>query len=291
MTATGGTEILTADVGKVRVVTLNRPERRNAIDMALRLALAEAVEEATADPVIRAIVITGAGSAFCSGGDVSTMRRQPPAEARPRAEAAQRVIRAIWSSPKPVIAAVEGAAYGAGASLALACDRVIAGEGALFTMVFTAVGLAGDMGIFASLPARIGTARARQLLMLPRPVPSPEGLQIGLVDRLVPDGTALGAAIEDASALAAGPSQALAVIKAMLSGAPLPPCQVLDEELEHQVRLFDSDDFAEGIAAFRDKRPAAFGTTDSRADIRSFRNRHDTTTGRAAGPDPLLPRR
>ena len=263
MTTAPGAEILTADSGPVRVIILNRPERRNAIDMALRLALAEVVEEATADPATRAIVVTGAGRAFCSGGDVSTMRRQPPAEARPRAEAAQRVIRAIWSSPKPVVAAVEGAAYGAGASLALACDRVVAGEGAVFAMAFTGVGLAGDMGIFASLPARVGIARARQLLMLPRPVPSREGAEMGLVDRLVPAGTALAAAIEDASTLAAGPPQALAAIKAMLSGAPRPPGQVLDEELEHQVRLFDSDDFAEGVAAFGEKRGAVFGATST----------------------------
>ena len=261
MTTAPGAEILTASAGPVRVVTLNRPERRNAIDMALRLALAEAVEEATADPVIRAIVVTGAGKAFCSGGDVSTMRRQPPAEARPRTEAAQRVIRAIWSSPKPVVAAVEGAAYGAGASLALACDRVVAGEGAVFAVAFTGVGLAGDMGIFASLPVRVGIARARQLLMLPRPVPSREAAEMGLVDRLVPAGTALAAAIEDASTLAAGPPQALAAIKAMLSGAPRHPSQVLVEELEHQVRLFDSDDFAEGVAAFGEKRRAVFGAT------------------------------
>jgi enoyl-CoA hydratase/carnithine racemase len=263
MTTAPGAEILTADAGPVRVVTLNRPGRRNAIDMALRLALAEAVREATADPVVRAIVIAGAGTAFCAGGDVSTMRRQPPAAARPRAEAAQRVIRAIWSSPKPVVAAVEGAAYGAGASLALACDRVVAGDDAVFAMAFTGVGLAGDMGIFASLPARVGAARARQLLMLPRPVPSAEGLEIGLVDRLVPAGTALGAAIEDAGTLAAGPPQALAVIKTMLSGAPRSRDLVLDEELEHQVRLFDSDDFAEGVAAFAGKRRAVFGVTST----------------------------
>ncbi|MGW0036976.1 enoyl-CoA hydratase/isomerase family protein [Gordonia sp. NPDC003376] len=253
--------VLRHDDGAVRVITLNRPDRRNAIDIPLRIALAEVLEEAAADPVVRSIVLSGAGRVFCAGGDVSTMRRMSPAESRPRAEAAQRVIRALWDTPKPVVAAVEGAAYGAGASLALACDRVIAGDTTRMSMAFTGVGLAGDMGIFASLPARVGPARARQLLMLPRVLDADEALELGLVDQVVPAGDALHTALADATVLAAGPAQAYGVIKSMLADpAPTTP-RVLDLEIEHQVRLFDTDDFAEGVAAFAERRRPRFGRT------------------------------
>ncbi|HTI74140.1 MAG TPA: enoyl-CoA hydratase/isomerase family protein, partial [Mycobacterium sp.] len=147
--------ILTRDDGAVRTITLNRPELRNAIDIPLRVELAQAISAADADGSVRAIVLTGAGSAFCSGGDIATMRRMSQDEAMKRAELAQRVIKAIWGTPKPVIAAVEGAAFGAGAALAAACDRVVAARDARFATTFTNVGLAGDMGVFASLPRRV----------------------------------------------------------------------------------------------------------------------------------------
>lgn len=250
--------VLTTDEGAVRVMTLNRPKVRNAIDMPLRIALADALEEADRDPAVRAVVIVGAGSVFSAGGDIATMRRMTPAEARPRAEAAQRVVRAIWSTPKPVVAAVEGAAYGAGLSLALACDRVVTSDAATFSASFTRIGLAGDMGVFVSLPARVGPARARQMLMLPDPINAHEALVIGVADEIVPAGEARAAALYDATRLAAGPPLALGAIKSMLGGAPRAPLDTLELEIEHQVRLFDSDDFAEGAAAFREKRTARF---------------------------------
>jgi 2-(1,2-epoxy-1,2-dihydrophenyl)acetyl-CoA isomerase len=251
--------VLVEDRDAVRVITLNRPRLRNAIDLPLRYALTEAIEEADADPAMRAIVLTGAGGTFCSGGDISTMRRAPRHETTARAHAAQRVVRAIWHTPKPVIAAVEGPAYGAGAALALACDRVVAASDATFATTFTAVGLAGDMGIFASLPARVGAPRARQMLMLGTRLTATEGEPIGLVDRIVPPGDALTAALEDAGRLAAGPPLALGVIKQMLSGEPRHPLAVLDREIRNQTVLWDSDDFAEGVAAFQEKRRPRFG--------------------------------
>lgn len=250
--------VLTADHDAVRVVTLNRPAVKNAIDVPLRVALGEALEGAAADPDVRSIVLTGAGGAFCSGGDIGSMQRQSAALTFPRAQAAQRVIRAIWSTPKPVVAAVEGPAFGAGAALALACDRVVAGRGTVMSTSFTAVGLAGDMGIFASLPARIGAPRARQLLMLPRRIEAVEAYELGLVDELVEEGHALERALDDAARLAAGPAEALAVIKEMFNGAPRHPVEVLELEVRHQARLFDSDDFAEGVAAFHEKRRPEF---------------------------------
>jgi 2-(1,2-epoxy-1,2-dihydrophenyl)acetyl-CoA isomerase len=250
--------VLVEDRDTIRLVTLNRPLVRNAIDLPLRIALAEALEAAGADPGVRAIVLTGAGGAFCSGGDIATMDRVAGGGPLPRAQAAQRVIRAIWGTPKPVVAAVEGPAYGAGVALALACDRVVAGGDAAFATTYTAVGLAGDMGIFASLPARLSVARARQMLMMAEAVKAPEALAIGLIDRLVEPGGALAGALADAARLAAGPPLALGVIKQMLAGTPRDPLAVLELEVRHQVELWDSDDFAEGVTAFREKRGAVF---------------------------------
>jgi 2-(1,2-epoxy-1,2-dihydrophenyl)acetyl-CoA isomerase len=247
--------VLIEDRGPIRVVTLNRPEVRNAIDLHLRQALAEALEQAGTDDQIRCIVITGAGGAFCSGGDISTMQRLPREQAFSRARAAQRVIQAIWGTAKPVVAAVEGPAYGAGVALAAACDRVVSARDATYATTFTRVGLAGDMGIFASLPARLGLARAKQMLMLPHPLTGLEAQAIGLVDAVVEPGTALTAALIDAERLAAGPPLALGAIKRMLSGEAR---DVLELEVENQSELFDTEDFAEGIAAYREKRPPRF---------------------------------
>ncbi|MBD0023208.1 enoyl-CoA hydratase [Gordonia pseudamarae] len=251
--------VLTERRGAALLVTLNRPDRRNAIDLRLRAELAEILEAAAADDAVRSIVITGAGKVFCSGGDVSTMKRVTPEEARPRTEAAQRVIRAIWGTPKPVIAAVEGAAYGAGVSLALACDRVVVGDTVRMSMAFTGVGLAGDMGIFASLPARVGPARAKQLLLLPRVVAAPEALQLGMADEVVPEGEVLARALDDAAVLAAGPAGAYGAIKSMLAEPVGTVPEILDRELANQIQLFASDDFAEGVAAFAERRTPRFG--------------------------------
>ncbi|MDQ2811761.1 MAG: enoyl-CoA hydratase/isomerase family protein [Actinomycetota bacterium] len=250
--------VLAADHGQVRVLTLNRPATRNAIDLELRVVLAEAIEDAMAQDAVRAIVLTGAGGTFCSGGDISTMRRQGADAIRPRTQAVQRVIRAIWQGPKPVLAAVEGYAVGAGAALALACDRVVAATDSTFGVSFTGVGIAGDMGIFASLPARAGIGVARQLMLLPRRLTGLDALRLGLADAGAEPGLALAGALQDAAAIAAGPPLALAGIKAMLARWPASPREILEREVDLQATLMDTDDFAEGIAAFREHRKPVF---------------------------------
>ncbi|WP_026926160.1 enoyl-CoA hydratase/isomerase family protein [Granulicoccus phenolivorans] len=250
--------VLYEDRNGIRVVTLNRPRVRNAIDLPLRLALAEVLAAAMAEDAVRGIVLTGAGGTFCSGGDISTMTRMSESESRPRTEAAQRIPRIIWTGTKPVIAAVEGAAFGAGLSLALAGDRVVAAADARFGTAFAAVGLAGDMGIFATLAHRVGVARARQLMLLPEVLPAPDAHQLGLVDRLVEPGTTLEAACADAERIAQLPPLAVAAMKRLWSHAGATPLEMLDLELEEQVALFGTEDFGEGAEAYRNKRPPVF---------------------------------
>ena len=260
MTTTTTGPLLVRDDAAVRTITLNRPQKRNAIDIELRIALAEAIESADRDPAVRVIIVTGAGPAFSSGGDISTMQRISPDQAIDRVQLAQRVIRAIWTTPKPVLAAVEGSAYGAGTALAAACDRVVAARDATFATTFTNIGLAGDMGISISLPTRIGVARARQMLMLPAQISASEALALGLVDAVAEPGQALESARRDARQLAAGPQRAYGVIKALLNDPKtIDPSELLDREAACQSELFDTDDFAEGVAAFREKRRPVFG--------------------------------
>jgi 2-(1,2-epoxy-1,2-dihydrophenyl)acetyl-CoA isomerase len=179
-------------------------------------------------------------------------------EAVDRAELTQRVVRTLWAGTKPVLAAVEGPAFGAGLSLALACDRIVAATDARFGAAFTRVGLAGDMGAMVSLPERLGPARAKQFLMLSQQVKAPEALSLGLIDRVTEPGTAVAAALEDARLLAAGPPLALAAIKTTIGRYPLSRAEMLRLEEEAQVAMYTSADFAEGAAAFREKRPPAF---------------------------------
>ncbi|WP_231644889.1 enoyl-CoA hydratase/isomerase family protein [Sciscionella sediminilitoris] len=253
-----GSCVLCEDHGAVRVVALNRPAKRNAIDLELRVVLAQRLEAAMADPQIRAIVLTGHGGTFCAGGDISTMRRQPSEQTVPRAEAAQRVVRAVWTGGKPVIAAVEGFAFGAGTALALACDRIVASNDSVFSTTFTGVGLAGDMGIFASLPARVGAAQARQLMLFPRRLPGEQAYHLGMLDELVEPGHALERAVEEAGSVAEGPPLALAEIKRMLAAWPRDPLAVLEDEVRTQAELFDTEDFEEGVAAFHEHRKPVF---------------------------------
>lgn len=253
--------VLVDNHGPVRILTLNRPHRLNAIDLQLRYELADELELATDSPLVRVIVLTGAGNTFCPGGDISTMARQSPDKTIPCAQAAQRVIRAIWNGDKPVLAAVEGAAFGAGVSLAMACDRVVAADDAVLSTAFTGVGLAGDMGIFSSLPARVGPAVARQLMLLPRRLSGLDVRELGMVDETVPPGTALDRAIGDAERISQAPPLALPEMKALWTRWATSPTEMLKLEVDAQARLFDTADFAEGVAAFHDKRTPEFSGT------------------------------
>lgn len=249
------------DDGAIRVVTLDRPERRNPLDMPIRPVLAGVFEEADADPAVRAIVLTGRDGAFCSGGDLTTMNRMAADEAVPRLRAAQRIVQAIAGGGTPVIAAVDGAAFAAGLGLALACDRVVAATTARFSATFTGVGLAADLGLSWSLPRRVGVARAQQLMMRGGVFDAEEALRVGVVDVVVEAADVLATAIAEAKRFAEGPPRSLALLKRHFADPPTDLGSALEREIVMQTELMDTDDYAEGIAAFTEKRRPRFAGT------------------------------
>jgi 2-(1,2-epoxy-1,2-dihydrophenyl)acetyl-CoA isomerase len=242
---------------------LNRPERMNAIDGALRRALLDAVKRAERDPEVKVLVVTGEGRAFCAGADV---REMGSAAAAP-AEAAMGDVRGeyeallgrLWAMPKPTIAALNGVAAGIGASLALVCDLRLAAPEASFVEAFVKIGLTVDGGVSWLLPRLVGTARALEMFYTGRPMEAAEAERTGLVNRVVPAGELEGAVRELAERLAAGPSLALGAIKRSVCHAATATIEeAMDFEFSLQGVLTRTEDHAEGVAAFLEKRAPRF---------------------------------
>ncbi|MBO9396294.1 enoyl-CoA hydratase/isomerase family protein [Shimia sp. R9_2] len=246
--------LLKERIGSAMVLTLNDPARRNPIGAPLRAALSEALEEIEADTSIRAVILKGAGGHFCSGGDIAAMDA-PMRQKRINFEQVKRLANQITGASVPVIAAVEGWAAGAGLSLAMMCDTVIAAKSARFLSAFPKIGLMPDYGLLASLPARIGQARARQVMLYARPVDAPTALSWGMADDMVEDGDTLKAALSLAQHVETLGPEALRAIKAFSSGRL---DSAIDYERDVQPRLLGSDNAKEGRAAFFEKRPPRF---------------------------------
>lgn len=247
----------------VRILTLNRPAAFNAFNLELKAALLAALQEAAADERVRAVVLTGAGKAFCAGQDLKehlqlTQARDPRIATTVR-EFYNPAVTTILQAPKPVIAAINGAAAGAGAGLAYACDlRLMAGS-ASFSMAFAGVGLSADSGASYTLPRLIGQGRASALMLTGRKVGSAEALAIGLVDEVLDDDRLAARAAELAGQLAAGPTRAYGLIKQSLQvGTVSDLSTTLEFEAQAQAQLFESSDHHEAIAAFSEKRPPLF---------------------------------
>jgi len=247
--------VLAERAGAVLTLTLDYPERRNALAVPLREQLFEALEAAQGDEGLRAIVVTGAGGTFCSGGDISGMDVRDAEQGRERMRRTHRLIRLMVGGRLPIVAAVEGWCVGAGLSLACAADTIVAGAGARFMAGFNKVGLMADLGLPFTLPARIGLARARQVFLYPTPIEAEEAQRIGLVDRLAPAGEALGLATALATDLAAQAPLPLALTKRMLAEGL---DAALERERDWQTMCFLSADHAEGRAAFLEKRQPDF---------------------------------
>ena len=237
------------------ILTLNYPERRNALAIPMRRALVQALETIEADPAVRAVVLTGAGATFCAGGDISGMDVADLAAGRERFRLTHALVRQLIKLRVPVIAAVEGYCVGAGLSLAMCCDTIIAAEDASFAAGFGRVGLIADLGLLHTLPARIGQGRARQIFLYGEQVSAAEAERIGLVDRVVPPGHALPAAMDRARAFETAAPLPLALTKHVLATGL---DAALDLERELQSALFLTADHAEGKAAFLAKRSPRF---------------------------------
>jgi 2-(1,2-epoxy-1,2-dihydrophenyl)acetyl-CoA isomerase len=248
--------------GAVATITINRPEARNALTAPAKVALLEALRECSADPAVRAVVLTGAGQAFCAGQDLREHAELLAAGGAPLNTVREHynpIIESVAGMPKPVIAALPGVAAGAGASLAFACDFRVAAERASFMMAFSRIGLTADSGASWTLQRLVGPARAAELLMLAEPVDSGTALQLGLLTLVVPDDQLALAAAELAAKLAAGPTLAYAAIKQSLRYAATHPLsESLEKESELQTRLGDTEDHKAATLAFVNKQTPSF---------------------------------
>lgn len=255
------TALLIEDADGVRTLTLNRPESFNSLTVELKELLLAALTDAAADDAVRAVVLTGAGKAFCAGQDlkehVVALRADDPAPFRTVAEHYNPIVRALTGMPKPVIAAVNGMAAGAGASFAYACDLRVAAPSAKFLMAFATIGLTADSGASWTLPRLVGYGRAMEMMLLAKPVTAEEALSLGMVTAVADD--ALGAARELAGRMAAGPTTGYGRIKeALLVGAGADLESALACEGEGQNALGATEDHREAVAAFVDKRKPTF---------------------------------
>jgi 2-(1,2-epoxy-1,2-dihydrophenyl)acetyl-CoA isomerase len=247
----------------VAKVTLNRPETLNAWTGELAHELIEVLDGLDQDAEVRAIVITGAGRAFSAGADLKaaapvTPGGKPDVVSRLRT-AYNPVIVRVRTLPKPVIAAVNGPAVGIGCSLALACDLIVAAESAYFLMAFVNIGLGLDGGASATLPARVGHARAFEIAALGERISAGQALDWGLVNRVVPNDELEATVSELAHKLAAGPPGSYASIKRTINHQLYGDFeQLLELEATLQQQRAESEDFAEGVLAFIQKREARF---------------------------------
>jgi 2-(1,2-epoxy-1,2-dihydrophenyl)acetyl-CoA isomerase len=245
-----------------RRITLNRPERLNALNVEMAAALDAAFDEAAADKTCRALLLTGAGRGFCAGQDLTEIVGASPADLERLLEHYHPLILKIRALPIPVVCAVNGVAAGAGANLALACDIVLAARSATFVQAFTRIGLVPDCGGTWFLPRLVGTARARALAFLAEPLPAETAAEWGLVWRMTQDERLLPEAEALAARLASQASNALALTKRALDATGENTlAQQLDLEGELQRQAGAHPDHAEGVRAFLEKRPAAFAKT------------------------------
>jgi 2-(1,2-epoxy-1,2-dihydrophenyl)acetyl-CoA isomerase len=247
----------------IATLMLNRPQRLNALSRTLLDGLLEALPRLAGDPNVGAIVLTGAGRAFCAGGDVKRMAEQSSElsvdEETRDLRARMEVSRLLHEIPKPTIAMVNGPAAGAGMSLALACDLRVAGQSARFVTAFANVGFSGDFGGSYFLSKIVGTGKARELYYTAEPVDAAQALALGIVNRVVPDADLAEATMKLARTFAHGPRIALAIMKKNFNAAESGSlAELLDLEARGQVETGRTADHKEAARAFVEKRAPVF---------------------------------
>jgi len=258
-------DLLESIADGVALLTLNRPERLNALSNPMLDGLLQALPRLADDPDVGVVVLTGAGRGFCAGGDVKAMAEGTEMAGETLEERAQElrsrmeVSRWLHEMPKPTIAMVRGAAAGAGLSLALACDLRVAGEGARFGTAFARVGYSGDFGGSFFLSKLVGTAKARELYYTAELLDAAQALALGLVNRVVPDAALEKETMALAARIARGPRVALRYMKRNLNAAESGTLRdLLDLEAWHHTRTGMTDDHREAAKAFVDKREPQF---------------------------------
>jgi enoyl-CoA hydratase/carnithine racemase len=255
---TGTDELLCEVTERVATITLNRPQAKNSLSDDLTPALRRMIRQCGEDPEIGALLITGAGDAFCAGGNVKGMASgSAKAEVTMQERIAELSLRqrtltgALVAVRKPTLAALPGPAAGAGMALALACDIRIAGESAIMTTGYARIGLSGDYGIAWLLTRLVGTSRARELMFLSDRIDARHGERLGLINRVVPDSELRAAAFALAKTLAEGPAIALGYMKDNLDHAITADLlSSLDQEADRMVRAARTSDHRDAVAAF-----------------------------------------
>lgn len=251
-------ELLVADAEGVRRITMNRPEKRNALTGGMYAAMADALREAAKRQAIRAILVTGGPECFTAGNDMADFRArsQGPAKAP---SPARDFLEALRECPKPVVAAVAGVAVGVGVTMLLHCDLVYAAESARFSLPFVDLGLCPEGGSSLLLSQRAGALLANELLMLGETFDATTALRAGIVNAAMPDGAVLAAAEEKARILAAKPPVALGVAKSLIRRAEAARlAEQMDEEFARFDALLHGPEVAEALAAFNEKRRPDF---------------------------------
>jgi 2-(1,2-epoxy-1,2-dihydrophenyl)acetyl-CoA isomerase len=256
-------ELLVEREGNVAILTLNRPDKKNALSMPLVQAIGDTLEKFQFDDDVRAVILTGAGDGFSTGADLSGGGGREdaftPLGMRITCFAYSKMVTSMWLLEKPIIGAINGVAAGASCNLAFACDLLVASEKAKFIQVFVRRGLIADAGGTYFLPRIVGLAKAKELMFFGEDIPAEKAMELGLVNRVVPHERLMEEALAVATHLASGPTRAIGMMKSMLNKSfESDLLSALDREGSLQGIAVGTQDVVEGVTSFMQKRPPEF---------------------------------